>query len=157
MASNSAALWASQRCARQLSRHPLSRTKAVKIKLHDGRTISNPTEADIERLFMGLSDAGDFIILSDGRGSEVRAAGPQNGNFLLQCDLPKDGRVFRGERLKVGLAEATGIFREFLAGHAQWSSEFTSREGLPSRVAAVLIGLGLAAASLLLWWFRRAA
>lgn len=128
----------------------------MKITLHDGRSITDPTESDLQALFATLSDAGDFIILSDDRGREVRAAGPQNGSFLLQCDLLKDGRVFRGERAEVGLAEATGIFREFLAGQDQWSNQFTSREGPTSRVAAVVILLGLAAGSLFLWWSLRA-
>ena len=142
----------------QLSGHPLGRTNTVKITLHDGRTIPEPTDADVDALFAGLSDPGDFIILNDEDRGEVRAAGPQNGSFLLQCDLPKDGRVFAGERPEVGLAEATGIFREFLAGKAQWSSQFVSREAPPVRVATFILILAVVAAvTFVLWWFRRAA
>jgi hypothetical protein len=110
----------------------------VEITLQDGRRIAEPTEADIVKSFAGLSDAGDFIILNDEHLGEVRAAGPQGGTFLVQCDLPKDGRVFCGERGEVGLAEAIGIFQDFLRGRTEWSGQFGSVHVRPSQVARII-------------------
>lgn len=130
----------------------------MKITLHDGRTFEKPAESDIATLFAALSDPGDFIILKDELRGEVRAAGPHDGTFLLQCDLPRDGRTFSGERQDVGLAEAVSIFRDFLAGRPQWSSSFADREPpLPRTVKLVLILAGLGAVALLFWYLIRAA
>ena len=130
----------------------------MKIRLHDGRTFEKPTDSDVDTLFAALSDPGDFIILNDELRGEVRAAGPHDGSFLLQCDLRRDGRTFAGERQEVGLAGAVSIFREFLAGRTHWSSSFANREPpLPSTVKLVLILAGLGAVAGLLWYLVRAA
>ena len=128
----------------------------MKITLHDGRTIPEPTEADIELHFAGLSDAGDFIILNDEHRGEIRAAGPPDGTFLLQCDLPRSGRTFAGERSDVELAEAIAIFREFRAGRVHWSTQFEDRDAPPPRIVMVILIL-VAGGAFLLWWFSSAA
>jgi hypothetical protein len=130
----------------------------VKITLHDGRTIVEPRAADLDALFAGLSDPADFMILKDEQLGELRAAGPHRGTFLLQCDLPRSGAVFRGERSEVGVEEATDIFRDFLGRRVEWSRQFAAREAPPGRVARVLLALAVIVASAFLWWwFRRGA
>jgi hypothetical protein len=130
----------------------------VKFTLRDGRTVCNPSEADLEMLFASLADAGDFIILNDANRGEMRAAGRRDGTFLLQCDLPRDGRVFAGELPQVGFAEALGMYREFRAGSVDWSRRFASRGEPLSRGAKVTFLVAVAAlAALLLWWCARSA
>jgi hypothetical protein len=129
----------------------------MKLTLHDGRTVAGPTDGELEQLFMSLSDAGDFIILNDEIRGEVRAAGPHHGTFLVQCDLPRGGRVFAGELRQVCFAEALSIFREFQAGRTDWSSRFNSRDApLPRGTTLALLLVALTAGALLLWWSTRA-
>ena len=130
----------------------------MKITFHDGRTIVGPTPADIDRLFAELTeDPGDFIILSNQHRGEVRAAGPKDGPFLLQCDAAKDGSVFRGEREDVAPAEAKDIFKEFLAGRVGWSSQFADVGPASSKVNVAVVIAVVVASALVLWWFNRAA
>jgi hypothetical protein len=99
----------------------------MKIRLHDKRTFDGATESQIEFLLTQLSDPGDFIILSDPAHGELRAAGPHNGTFLIQCDLPGPKHVFSGERYDVGLAETISIFMQFLHGNTNWRESFKRR------------------------------
>jgi hypothetical protein len=89
-------------------------------------------------------------------GARCEATGPYEGTFLLQCDLPRDSGTFAGERQGVGLAEAVGIFREFLTGGTHWSSSFANREQpLSSTVKLVLILAGLGVVAFLVWCLVR--
>jgi hypothetical protein len=126
------------------------------MRLHDGRKFDAPSDADVEACFASLSDPGDFVVLSDESLGEVRAAGPHDGNFLLQCELRRTDGSFAGERDGVGAAEASSIFREFLAGRTHWSGRFVGREPplpQPLKVVVWLVGAGAVAA--LLWLVSR--
>ena len=99
----------------------------MKIKLHDKRIIEKPDSATLNRLFFELHDPGDFIILSDEKLGEIRAAGPFDGKFLVQCDLPSISGVFRGERSDVHLTEAQSMFDAFLSGDKSWKETMSNR------------------------------
>jgi hypothetical protein len=99
----------------------------MKIRLHDNRAVEEPNGSQIEFLFTQLSDPGDFIILTDPIRGEVRAAGPHNGTFLIQCDLSEANHVFNGERYDVGLGETISIFLQFLSGNTGWRHSFKRR------------------------------
>lgn len=124
----------------------------MEIHLHDGRVLRNATEEMMEGEILALSDAGDFIRLV-GVCGEIRAAGPAQGKFLVQCDLHSNHKLLRGEKDAMSRSEVITRFREFMNGDLVWCREVileTSRA--PTRpllwAVAVLLAIGL-----LLWGY----
>ena len=117
----------------------------------DGRRVATPDARTLDEAFAELSDPGDFLVLRDPARGEVRAAGPSDGTFLLQCDLPESGGMFRGEVHDIDRSEAASIFRSFAAGDTTWVARWGRRDrpvAPPPMVWRVLLALVLVVALL---------
>ena len=124
----------------------------MELIFHDGRKVASPGGGTLDEAFEGLSDPGHFLILRDAALGEVRAAGPSDGTFLLQCDLSAPGGMFRGEVDAIERSEAASVFKSFAAGDTRWSAGWERRDRLvapPPMVRGALLGLALLGALLL--------
>jgi hypothetical protein len=125
----------------------------MKIELHDDRVFEKPDGATLQRLLFELDDAGDFIILSDEQLGEIRAAGPVNNKFLVQCDLPSDSGVFEGEQDNVNIAQVQSMFLAFLDGDVRWKRTMLDRNPKPSEAVSSPFGIFLVVTVLLVIYF----
>jgi hypothetical protein len=125
----------------------------MKIKLHDNSVFENPDGATLQRLLFELDDAGDFIILSDDKLGEIRAAGPDNKNFLVQCDLPSCSGVFEGEQNNVNIAQVQSMFLAFLSGDLSWKRPMSDRNPKLSEAIRNPFGIFLVVIVLLAIYF----
>lgn len=130
----------------------------MNLELHDGRTFDDITDTTIETAFGSLSDPGDFIILRDRALGEVRAAGPNKGQFLLQCDLPASPGMFNGQLESISIDKAIDVFKKFRTGDTSWRCSFTDLNAPLSRRTMIVLALAatLFVALLLLAWLRTA-
>jgi hypothetical protein len=121
----------------------------MKITVHDGRVFEKPDGSLLHRLLFELRDAGDFIVLRDDKLDEIRAAGPVNNQFLVQCDLLSDAGTFEGERVNVTIAQVQSMFLAFLNRDVSWKSTMSSTtptlsEAMRSPLAILLlVGISL--------------
>ena len=92
----------------------------MQLEFHDGRICYDVSDAAIKTAFSLLSDPGDFVILRNGMRGEVRAAGPQRGLFVLQCDIRTSPGMFKGELYHVSTDVAVDIFQRFRKGDQTW-------------------------------------
>ncbi|MFH1642605.1 MAG: hypothetical protein ABIC04_06950 [Nanoarchaeota archaeon] len=106
----------------------------MKITLHDKRIFMNPDGTTLSRLLSELKEADNFIVLSDEKIGEIRAAGPLDGKFLVQCDLHSISGVFKGERDEVDFTSLHSIFLAFLKGDTAWKETMSNRNPKLSEV-----------------------
>lgn len=117
----------------------------------DGQQL-DATPSAIEAAVRSLVDPADFLVLRDPNFGEIRASGPNEDSFFLQCTLTFAQPQFRGEAAGLSAAETIDILTKFARRDISLLERFGSKKLSITNVSrAVFFLVGAAIVAVLFW------
>jgi hypothetical protein len=123
----------------------------MQIVRSDGSQLEASPSA-LEAAVRSLSDPADFLVLRDPNFGEIRASGPNEDTFFLQCTLTFAQPQFRGEAADLTTAETIDVLTRFARRDISLLERFSSKKLSITGVSRAVFFLVVAAIIAVFLW-----